>query len=94
MELNSEIENWFSILNAESVLPEMALRRNALIYPLVTYVNHTIALYLSGNKKGVLVFIERAEEFISNNPSPANSYYKQVQGYLNFLKGHITQKNA
>ncbi len=94
MSLNSEIEYWHSVLNTKEVLPEKALRRNVRVYPLVTYVNHTIALYLSGDTAGVALFVERAEYFMSENPDLEKDYFKKVQDYFSVLKAYLNKNHV
>ncbi|MCD1260541.1 hypothetical protein B5M42_017200 [Paenibacillus athensensis] len=79
-------------LNLKDTLPQTALERNSLFYPLVTYVNHTIALSLSGSYDAVALFISRADKelniLIGKNKAD-EVYLPLCQKYLSMLSNHL-----
>ena len=53
--MEEEIGTLQRLLNDPQVLPSRYLRRNVVQYELVSYVNQTVALWISGNWRGVAV---------------------------------------
>lgn len=47
-------------LNKDEVLPEYALRKNSIYYTFVSYINNSIACFMSENYNGTILFINRA----------------------------------
>lgn len=74
-------------LNTGDTVPKGGYRRNALVYPLVCYVNNITACYLSGNYKVVSVFVRRAKHFmVNNNIDYAVDYYTIVSKYISLIE--------
>jgi hypothetical protein len=98
----SVIEEFQRLLNAPHLLPDQTLRRNAVHYALVSYLNNITGLYLSGNYASIPVFVARAFEHMSQRPPEAlyrpyfalaDAYLKQVIYFLReftdiILEGH------
>jgi len=57
--MTNEILDW-TILLTQKIKPGW-LRRNAIYYNLVTYINHTIALFIGRDYEGVIIFVRRAD---------------------------------
>lgn len=72
------------VLNASEIVPDQAYRMSSSSYPLVSYVNHIIALYLSKNYDVIPLFISRAHAFMQQHPQKPNTtaYYEWVEIYL------------
>jgi hypothetical protein len=88
-------------LNAVEVVPRNAYRRNALVYPLVCYVNNIIGLYLSGNNAVISVFVGRAYEFMvrmkRDNPTLYGEeavYFDVVLEYLQLMARFVIDDTA
>ena len=82
-------------LNLESNLPNKSLRRDHMNYTHVTYVNHSIALMLSQNWSGALLFVERyftslnaeASEYLGEKYIRlVGSYFAELVNYINSNK--------
>jgi hypothetical protein len=52
--------NFFKQLNDDNLLPKTALRRNSIYYRFVSYINNSIACFMSENYGGTITFINRA----------------------------------
>ncbi len=64
--MESNLIEFVKILNKKDSLPSLGLKRNSVYYPLITYINHTIALLLSEEYDNVVLFIRRADKEIEN----------------------------
>ena len=86
--LSRRIEAAHRRLNADDVLPALAHRRNAAVYPLVGYVNHVIGCYLSGNFAAIPLFIERARQHMAASPAVprTETYYTEVAADLDMIE--------
>lgn len=81
------IDRLINELNSEKNLPKMAFRRNSTVYVLVSTMNNIVACYMSQNKKPIEILVERAKDFVEENPqTPDNEkYYKIVDQILSEL---------
>ena len=88
---SEKIDAWHKKLNSKGLRPDIRYRRNAVVYPLVCYVNNIAALYLSQNEDPIPVFIGRARKHMKNNPDTENchEYYKMVSNYLDDIENHL-----
>jgi hypothetical protein len=57
-----EVMKYGKLLNSEEILESGWLKRNAIYYKLITYINHTIALFIGENYNCIPVFIQRASK--------------------------------
>jgi hypothetical protein len=83
----SVIDQFHRALNAPGLLPDHALRRNAIHYALVSYVNNITGLFLSENYAEIPLFVARAFEHMSQRP-PEHAYlpyFALVESYLKQL---------
>lgn len=89
------LENYHLTLNRDDILPDIYLRRNAIHYPLVCYVNNIICLYMSSNFSAIPLFIRRIHEHIETyektNLYVEERYFRLVREYTalisEFLEG-------
>ncbi|HWX02624.1 hypothetical protein [Collimonas sp.] len=72
------------LLNHPSIVPEQCYRMATSSFPLVSYVNHIIGLYLSKNYEVIPIFIGRAHRHIVDKPAQQNAVtnYRLVEIYL------------
>jgi hypothetical protein len=54
-------------LSSPEVVPQQWYRRNHVNYELLSYLNHILALRLSGNNETMALFVTRATDFISSS---------------------------
>jgi hypothetical protein len=89
------ILNFFKQLNNGNLLPETSLRRNSIYYRFVSYINNSIACYLSENNNGTIIFINRAyKEMIElkkgNYINKDNiKYFTLCQKYIKITSGYL-----
>lgn len=83
-EERAKLKRLHQILNASDLVPEQAYRMSSGLYPLVSFVNHSIGLYLSKCYDVIPLFLARAHSFMQDRPpqSNATAYYKWVDVYL------------
>lgn len=83
-EERAKLKRLHQILNASVLVPEQAYRMSSGLYPLVSFVNHSIGLYLSKNYDVIPLFLARAHAFMQDRPSQPNAaaYSKWVDIYL------------
>lgn len=78
-------------LNAPENIPPCGFRRNVAVYQLVGYVNNITGCYISENMQPIPVFIERARDFIADNPADENTgYYDLVLKYLEAVESYLS----
>lgn len=102
MNVYDQIHNYFYLLNKEENLPKYGLRRNSIIYPLFTYINHTIALFLGKSYDGVLLFVNRANKEIDNlkqknyinSDKSINKYINLCEEYLLLLIEYLNEHHT
>lgn len=80
----SKLKRLHQILNAPELVPEQAYRMSSGLYPLVSYINHCIGLYLSKSYDLIPLFLGRARSFMQERPPQPNAvaYYEWVDTYL------------
>lgn len=83
-EERAKLKRLHQILNTSDLVPDQAYRMSSGLYPLVSFVNHCIGLYLSKNYDVIPLFLGRAYSFMQDRPprSTATAYYKCVDAYL------------
>lgn len=83
-EERAKLKRLHQILNTSDLVPDQAYRMSSGLYPLVSFVNHCIGLYLSKNYDVIPLFLARAHSFTQDRPpqSNATAYYKWVDAYL------------
>lgn len=87
-----EIVNYTKMLNRKDVLPETFLRRNSIFYSFVSYINHSIALFLSEDYDSVALFVKRAESELENlriKNECGERYFILCEQYLMKLSGYL-----
>ena len=52
-------------LNKRESLPDSGLKRNSVHYPLISYINNSISLFISESYDDVALFFKRADDEIS-----------------------------
>ncbi len=72
--MKSNFSEYHQLLNQKGAYPEIYLRRNHIMFPLVCAINSIICFYISGNYEQIPLFIRRAYEHIIRYP-----YYKGDQ---------------
>jgi hypothetical protein len=81
--MNPDIEELQQQVTSPEVLPAAYLRRNVPQYELVSYINHTVALWLGGNMLGVATFVRRARVALDEvGPFLEQPYRDAVTSYL------------
>ncbi|MBG6288403.1 hypothetical protein I5I61_13190 [Pseudomonas nitroreducens] len=83
-EERAKLKRLHQILNTSDLVPDQAYRMSSGLYPLVSFVNHCIGLYLSKNYDVIPLFLARAHSFMQERPpqSNATAYYKWVDAYM------------
>lgn len=79
------IETHIQKLNNEDTVSQSFYARNSVHYTLVSYVNNSIACFMSGNHTGTILFVYRAyNEMASKNKAYSNhlQYFMLCQQYL------------
>lgn len=75
----NEIKKFHSVLNQRNLVPDQCYRRNNQYFRLVTYVNHTVGLFLSSNYDVIPTFLNRAFfELQRLNSQPIATQYEKV----------------
>ena len=96
---NEIIFNFFKQLNKRNLLPEKALRRNSIYYRFVSYINNSIACFMSENYDGTILFINRAykemkelkkENFIKDDNI---KYFSLCQKYIKTTSEYLFDNN-
>lgn len=87
--LNSELWELIERLNTKETLPETGLRRNSIYYPFISYINHTIALLLSGSYDEAALFIRRARREMQSRNFERTEYILICQTYLSQLQAYL-----
>ncbi|NQX68944.1 hypothetical protein HQN90_22710 [Paenibacillus alba] len=93
---DSEIISLMKNLNQNNVLPENGLQRNSTYYTLVSYINHTIALYIGGSYDNVALFVYRADkeiEILITKYHFKDSYLQTCRDYLFKLSEYLLERN-
>ena len=76
--------------NHADVIDGRYYRRNVVEYPLVSAVNHIVALRQSGNLLGVITFLSRAREELPAIEGRLNAPYREaVRAYLVSMRGYL-----
>lgn len=88
----AEIIEFAKTLNKKDLLPSSALKRNSVFFPLVTYINHTIALLISEEYDNVALFIRRADKEIEGLKMKnlcQEKYFIACEQYLQMLSYYL-----
>ena len=91
-EVNDLIRN----LNKREVLPDSFLRMASVYYKFVSYINHTIALFLSEEYDNVSLFIKRADKeliYLKSNNECSDLYFSLCEKYISKLSSYMLQNN-
>jgi hypothetical protein len=87
--MESVILNLIKRINSVNVIPQIFQRRNSPQYKFVSYINNSIASYLSENSNGAVIFIIRAykemDELIQKNyiHEEQRMYFMLCSEYIN-----------
>ncbi|MBR2566951.1 MAG: phosphotransferase [Paenibacillus sp.] len=87
--ISHQILCYMKQLNTMEVLPESGLRRNSIYYNLITSINHTIALLISGSYDEVALFINRAYREIDEIHFLETTYIELCREYLRALTEYL-----
>lgn len=90
----NEVINYAELLNSKEILKPEWLRRNAIYYTLITYMNHTIALFVGMNYDGVAIFVRRAAkelERLINERGFHEKYFDVSEEYLYKITRHLIE---
>ena len=86
-------------LNCAEIVSNKFYRRNTIWYPLVSYVNTIIALFISDNLEGIPTFVNRvikAHDEITAHSNLAkdegSEYLKMVGAYLCLVVEHLYER--
>ena len=86
-------------LNCAEIVPSKFYRRNTLWYPLVSYVNTIIALFISDNCDGIPTFVNRAIRAHDEISAHCNLekdegcvYLRMVADYLCLVVEHLYER--
>lgn len=88
---SDEIKQLQGVLNSKELAPRLGFRRDAVVYPLVCYVNNITGCYLSKNIEPIPLFIERARIHMQEIPAIDEwfEYYGLVAKYLDLVENHL-----
>lgn len=78
-------------LNSKDMLPVYGLRRNSSHYNLITAINHSIALLVSGSYDGVVVMLNRANKELEARDFEETDYIRTCKEYLKLLKDYLVE---
>jgi hypothetical protein len=82
-------------LNHADVIDGRYYRRNVVEYPLVTAVNHIVALRRSANLPGMITFLSRAREELPAIETRLNApYLEAVRAYLVSVRAYLLASPA
>ncbi|MEZ4222604.1 MAG: hypothetical protein R3B13_16810 [Polyangiaceae bacterium] len=84
-------------MNADGFIDGKYYRRNHVAYPLVTSVNHTIALWQSGNLVAMCGFVRRAMEEVDRLPNGHDldpAFLHAVSSYLSELRTFLLEAQS
>ncbi|MFV3335472.1 hypothetical protein ACNFIA_31505 [Pseudomonas sp. NY15437] len=98
-EERAKLKRLHQILNTSDLVPDQAYRMSSGLYPLVSFVNHCIGLFLSKNYDVIPLFLARAHSFMQDRPPRPNAavYFKWVDIYLRqmaYVLKHFTGISA
>lgn len=98
-EERAKLKRLHQILNTSDLVPDQAYRMSSGLYPLASFVNHCIGLYLSKNYDVIPLFLARAHAFMQDRPLQPNAaaYSKWVDIYLRqmaYVLKHFTGTSA
>jgi len=88
----AEIIEYAKTLNKKDSLPLSGLKRNSVYYPLITYINNTIALLISEEYDNVALFIRRADKEIEDLKTKnfcQEKYFILCEQYLQMLSYYL-----
>lgn len=91
---NNDVIRFAKILNSKGIMDPEWLRRNAIYYKLITYINHTIALFIAMNYEGTAVFVRRAAkelDFLSER-GYCEEYFDIAEEYLYIITRYLIEK--
>lgn len=93
----NELLNYAKLLNSKEIFKEDWFRRNTAYYPLITYINHTIAFYVGMNYDGVVaIFIRRAAKELDcliNERGFHEKYFDIAEEYLYKITAYLMENN-
>jgi hypothetical protein len=83
-EERAKLKQFHALLNHVEIVPEQSYRMATMMFPLVSFVNNIVGLYLSKNYEVIPIFISRASRHMTERPpSPAaKAYYGLIAQYL------------
>ncbi|HEX9061284.1 MAG TPA: hypothetical protein VF941_13980, partial [Clostridia bacterium] len=87
-----EIITLAKALNKRGIPPSTSLKRNSVYYSLISYINHTIAFFISEDYDAVAIFIKRADEEINRLNQKLeckDEYFELCHQYLNKLTDYL-----
>ncbi|QDS92496.1 hypothetical protein FF011L_12410 [Roseimaritima multifibrata] len=87
-----QLEQLHGRLNRAGVPPDGCYKRNTVWYPLVSYINTIIALYLSDNYDVIPVFVMRATNTHADIAKEHKHVYLDlVAEYLHLIVTHLRE---
>ncbi len=90
----NEIQD-YTLLLTKTMKP-VWLRRNSTCYNLVTYINHTIALFIGQDYDGVVIFVRRADAELVRLESKigyVEPYFDVAKEYLPKMILYLRENN-
>lgn len=85
----------YTLRLTQKIKPEW-LRRNSTYYNLVTYINHTIALFIGRDYEGVIIFVRRADVELARLETKlgyVDPYFDVVKEYLFKMVLYLRENN-
>ncbi len=90
---NNVIIRYAEILNSQDIFKPEWVKRNAIYYNLITYINHTIALFIGMNYDNAAVFVRRAAkelDFLIER-GYREEYFDVSEEYLYKITRHLKE---
>ncbi|WP_407310007.1 hypothetical protein [Desulfosporosinus sp. SB140] len=87
-----DISNLTKLLNRKDILPVGYLRRNSIYYSFVSYINHTIALFIGEDYDDVALFIKRSHSELMKlkvKNECSEEYFSLCEQYLKKLSIYL-----
>ncbi|MGF9697914.1 hypothetical protein [Paenibacillus sp. MABNR03] len=78
-------------LNSKDVLPVYGLRRNSTHYHLITAINHSIGLLISGSYGNIAVLLNRAYKELEVRDFVETDYITTCKEYLASLTTYLVE---
>lgn len=82
------IENHIKELNSNKIIPQSFYKRNSPYHEFVSYINHSVACFMSENYSGSMLFLYRAYEEYKTLHTHEKIQYEDRR-YFNIAKSYI-----